>query len=116
MPPWGRSWPGGTQFHHGQHNSGSVAEVAVAANSSSPVVRRCAVRGLLLLVLALVDRGAVELLAEVFLTSGAWLFVLPGWESLLATVAGILVCVLENLAAVIQRVRLCPFSGGLEVT
>ena len=66
-------------------------------------------------ILALVDGVAVELLAEVFLTSAAWHVVLPGRERLVATVAGILVCVFENLAAVLLRVRLCPFCAGLDV-
>jgi hypothetical protein len=43
--------------------------------------------GLLVLVPALIDRVAIELLAEILVTPGAWLDVLPGSERLIVPVA-----------------------------
>ena len=93
-----------------------IAKVAGAAASSSSVVRGSTVRGLLVLVPALIDRVAVELLAEILVTPGARLVVLPGSERLIIAVAGALVSVFENLAAVLLRMCLCPFCAGLDDT
>jgi hypothetical protein len=92
-----------------------VAKVACAATSSSSVVWTRTRSPRTVLVLALVDGVAVELLAEVFLAPGTGFVVLPGRERLVAAVAGILVCALEKLVAVLLRVRLCPFHAGLDV-